>query len=50
MDTEHIKDRLHGALHRGHAKVSEDDLTEVAAVVLAVVGELAAEMALSWPS
>jgi hypothetical protein len=40
----HIKDRLEQALHRGHHKATEDELVEVAAVVLAVVGELTAEL------
>ena len=46
MSAEHTKARLHDALHRGHSKVTEEELTEVAAVVLAVVGEVAAEMAI----
>ena len=33
-------------MHRGRTKVTEEELAEVTAVVLAVVGELAAEMAL----
>ena len=45
MDAEHIKGRLHDALHRGHRKATEDELAEVAAVVLAVVTELTAEIA-----
>jgi hypothetical protein len=43
---EHIKTRLHEALQRGHTKVSEDEIAQVTAIVLAVVGELASETAL----
>ena len=32
-------------MNRGHAKVSEDELAEVTAVVLAVVAEVTAELA-----
>lgn len=46
MNSEQVKTRLHDALHRGRTKVTEEELAEVTAVVLAVVGELAAEMAL----
>ncbi len=42
---EHVKDRLHQAMHRS-AKVSEEELAEVTAVVIAIVGEVAAELAL----
>jgi hypothetical protein len=45
MNADHIRSRLHDALHRGHQKVSEDELAEVTAVVLAVMTELAAELA-----
>jgi hypothetical protein len=45
MNAEHVKTRLHDALHRGSHKATEDELAEVAAVVLAIVGELTAEMA-----
>ena len=44
MDEEHVKRRLHDALHRGHRKATEDELAEVTAVVLAVVGEVAVEL------
>jgi hypothetical protein len=45
MNADHVKSRLHDALHRGRAKVSEDELAEVTAVVLVLLGELATEMA-----
>jgi len=45
MNADHVKSRLHDALHRGRSKVSEGELAEVTAVVLAMLGELAAEMA-----
>jgi hypothetical protein len=45
MHADDIKARLHDALHR-HAKASEDEVEAVAAVVLAIVGELTAELAL----
>jgi hypothetical protein len=45
VDVDQVKNRLHGALHRGSRKASEEELVEVAAVVLAIVGELTAEMA-----
>jgi hypothetical protein len=45
VNADHVKSRLHDAMHRGHTKVSEEELAEVTVVVLAVVGELAAEMA-----
>ncbi|HTK17703.1 MAG TPA: hypothetical protein VL769_15015 [Acidimicrobiia bacterium] len=44
MAVEDIKARLHGALHR-HPKATEDDVEAIAAVVLAIVGELTAELA-----
>jgi hypothetical protein len=46
VNADKVKSRLQDAMHRGHTKVSEEELAEVTAVVLAVVGELAAEMAL----
>ncbi|MDQ6724896.1 MAG: hypothetical protein M3066_01780 [Actinomycetota bacterium] len=42
---EHVKDRLHQAMRRS-AKVSEEELAEVTAVVIAIVGEVTAELAL----
>lgn len=45
MKQEHVKDRLHLAMHRS-AKVSEEELAEVTGVVIAIVGEVAAELAL----
>jgi hypothetical protein len=44
MAVEDIKARLHGALHR-HPKATEDEVEAIAAVVLAIVGELTAELA-----
>ncbi|MDQ6946067.1 MAG: hypothetical protein M3256_07285 [Actinomycetota bacterium] len=44
MKQEHIKDRLHEAMHRA-PKATEEELIEVTAVVLAVVGEVTAELA-----
>lgn len=45
MDADHVKNRLHDALHRGQRKATEGELAEVTAVVLAVVGEVTAELA-----
>jgi len=45
MNADHVKDRLQDALGRGHRKATEAELVELAAVVLAVVGELTAELA-----
>lgn len=45
MSVDDVKDRLHGALHR-HPKASEDEVEAIAAVVLAIVGELTAELAI----
>jgi hypothetical protein len=44
MAVEEIKARLHGALHR-HPKATEDEVAAIAAVVLAIVGEVTAELA-----
>jgi len=44
MAVDEIKARLHGALHR-HPKATEDEVEAIAAVVLAIVGELTAELA-----
>ena len=44
MNTDQVKTRLHEAMHRGHGKATEDELEEVAAVVLAIVGEVALEL------
>ena len=46
MNTEHLKERLHGAMHRGKGKATEEELEAVAALVLAIVGEVTAELAL----
>ena len=45
MDRDQLKSRLHDAMHRGSRKASEAELAEVTAVVLAIVGEVTAEMA-----
>jgi hypothetical protein len=46
MNADHIKGRLHDALHRGRGKVSEQELQDVTAVVLAVMTEITAELAI----
>ncbi len=46
MNSEHIKDRLHKAIHRTPRDVSQKELEEVTAIVLAIVLELGAETAL----
>jgi hypothetical protein len=45
MQQEHIRQRLHDALHRGGVKATEAEVVEITAVVLAVVTEVAAELA-----
>jgi len=45
MAVDEVKARLHGALHR-HPKASEDEVEAIAVVVLAIVGEVTAELAL----
>jgi hypothetical protein len=45
-DKDKVKDQLHGALTRGGELVTEDELEAVTEVVLLVVAELAAEIAL----
>jgi hypothetical protein len=44
MAVEDIRARLHDALHR-HPKASEAEVEAIALVVLAIVGELTAELA-----
>jgi hypothetical protein len=44
MHVDDVKSRLHGALHR-HPKATEDEVEAIAVVVLAIVGELTAELA-----
>lgn len=44
MKAEHIRDRLHEAMRRS-PKASEEELAEVSAVVLAIVGDVTAELA-----
>ena len=44
MLVDDIRARLHGALHR-HPKATEDEVAAIAAVVLAIVGEVTAELA-----
>ncbi len=46
MNAEHVKERLHNAIHRTPRDVSRKEFEEITAVVLAIVLELAAEMAL----
>ena len=45
MHADDVKARLHGALHR-HPKATEDEVEAIAVVVLAIVGEVTAELAL----
>lgn len=45
MAVEHVKERLHAALHRGGTKASEEQLEAVTEVVLLVVAEVTAELA-----
>ena len=40
MHVDKIKSRLHTAMRRGHTEATEEELTAVAAVVLAVVAEV----------
>ena len=44
MDEEHLKKRLHDAMHRGHRRATEEELAEVTAVILAIVGEVTLEL------
>jgi hypothetical protein len=44
MHVDDVKARLHDALHR-HPKATEEEIEAVALVVLAIVGELSAELA-----
>jgi hypothetical protein len=44
MHVDDVKARLHGALHR-HPKATEDEVEAIAAVVLAIVGEVTIELA-----
>jgi hypothetical protein len=45
MHVDDVKARLHGALHR-HPKATDEDVEAIAVVVLAIVGEMTAELAL----
>jgi len=45
MSVDDVKARLHGALQR-HPKATEGEVEAIAAVVLAIVGELTAELAI----
>jgi hypothetical protein len=45
MNKDHVRERLHDALHRGGTKATEQELAEITAVVLAVVAEVATELA-----
>jgi hypothetical protein len=44
MHADDIRARLHGALHR-HPKATEEEVEAIAAVVLAIVGEVTVELA-----
>ena len=44
MPKEHIRDRLHTALHRGGKKATEEELEAVTEVVLLVVAEVVDEL------
>lgn len=44
MHVDDIRARLNGALHR-HPKATEDEVAAIAAIVLAIVGEVTAELA-----
>jgi hypothetical protein len=44
MHVDDVKERFRGALHR-HPKATEDEVAAIATVVLAIVGELTAELA-----
>ena len=46
MHPDHIKNRLHSAIHRSPKALSNKELEEVLLVTLAAVGELATEIAL----
>ncbi len=45
VNDHHIKQRLDASLHRGGHKATEAELVEVTAIVLAIVGEVTAELA-----
>ena len=45
MKAEDVRSRLHNAMHRGSKKATEDELAEITAVVLAIVTEVSAELA-----
>ena len=44
MHVDDVKARLHEALHR-HPKATDDEVEAIAAVVLAIVGEVTIELA-----
>jgi len=44
MNEHHLKERLEGALHRGHHNATEQELVAVTAIVLAIVKELTTEL------
>jgi len=46
MDKKHVEGRLNDAMHRGHHKATEEELGEVTAVVLAIIGEVTLELSL----
>ncbi len=45
MNVEHVKERLHRAIHRTPRDVSRAEFEEITTIVLAIVMELATEMA-----
>lgn len=44
MTEHHLKERLEGALHRGHHNATEQELVAVTAIVLAIMEEITAEL------
>lgn len=46
MNADHIRDRLHSAMHRSPKALSNSELEEVTTVTLEVLAALAAEVAL----
>jgi hypothetical protein len=45
VNVDHVKGRLHDAMHRGSGKVSEEELSNVTVVVLAIIQEVTTELA-----
>jgi len=46
LNADHIKDRLHKAIHRAPKDVSRKEFEEITAVVVVIVAEVATEMSL----